>query len=223
MVSAKVDITGRRFGRWTVIKDSGQRIKTRVLWECHCDCGTVKLMPSNHLLKGRSLSCGCLRNELSLKRHTSHGLSKQKIYRIWGGIVARCHIPSQSGYKRYGGRGISVCDEWRKDFVQFYNWAIQNGYREDLTIERVDCNGDYSPQNCKWIPRSEQCNNTRQSHFITIDGKTLTIKQWSKEIGISDKVIRCRLRHGWNEHDAVMVPKMTGRERYEKRGLYCRK
>ena len=222
-MSAKVDITGRRFGRWTVIRDSGQRSNSRVLWECRCDCGTVKLMSSNHLLKGRSLSCGCLRNELSLKKHTSHGLSKQKIYRIWAGMIARCYCQKQSNYQNYGGRGISVCDEWHSNFCSFYEWSMKNGYKEDLTIERIDVNGDYCPDNCKWIPRSEQCNNTRQSHFITIDGKTLTIKQWSKKIGMSDKVIRCRLRYGWNERDAVMIPKMTGREKYEKRGLYCRK
>lgn len=222
-MSKKIDITGRRFGRWTVIKDSGQRKLSRVLWECRCGCGTVKLLSSNHLLRGNSLSCGCIRNELTSARKYKHGMSKDRLYRIWAGMISRCHTPSQSSFKNYGGRGISVCDEWRYDFYPFYDWSMKNGYKEDLTIDRMDLNGNYCPENCRWIPFSEQCNNTRQSHFITIGEKTLTIKQWSVVVGMSDKVIRCRLRNGWSEYDAVMVPKLTGKEAYEKRGIYCRK
>ena len=206
-MSNKVDLTGNRYGRLVVVKDSLRRKNSCVMWECLCDCGNTTYVITSHLKSGAIRSCGCLRKEENKVRLKTHGLSKSRLFRIWAGMISRCKNKTQSGYKNYGGRGISVCKEWNDSFSVFKDWAFAHGYNDNLTIERIDVNGNYCPENCKWITKAEQNNNTRQSHFVTIEGKTLTIKQWCDVYGISDKVVRCRIRRGWSEVNAITKPK----------------
>lgn len=189
-----LDLTGKRYGRLTVIKEV-ERIRYPSgipdrMWECVCDCGNIFRCNSGRLRSGNTKSCGCLRKEMASKKSYKHGGSKTKLYRIWDEMNGRCHCETNKAFKNYGARGIIVCDEWRNDFSAFRLWAISNGYQEGLTIERVNNNGNYSPDNCKWIPRSDQPRNRRNCHLITYNGETKTLSEWSRELHVDRECVR---------------------------------
>ncbi len=123
-----------------------------------------------------------------------HGLSKTRLYGIWRDMKKRCYCQSCKGYKNYGGRGITICSDWLHDFQTFYNWAMDNGYAENLSIDRINVNGNYEPSNCRWATKKEQANNKRNNHFLTLNGKTQTITQWANEIGVTDTTVHSRLK-----------------------------
>lgn len=189
-----LDLTGKRFGRITVIKEgSRKRNKSGIperMWICKCDCGNVFSCNTSRLKQGITKSCGCLRREVTAQNNHKHGMSKTKLYRIWSEMNGRCFCNTNKAYKNYGGRGITVCDEWREKFVVFRELAISNGYEEGLTIERIDNNGNYCPENCKWIPKSEQPKNRRNCHYITYHGETKTLSEWSRELHIDRECVR---------------------------------
>jgi hypothetical protein len=136
-----------------------------------------------------------------------HGKRKTRMYRIWSDMKGRCNNPNRAKYARYGGRGITVCDEWMSDFQAFYDWAIKNGYREDLTIDRIDNDGNYCPDNCRWITMMEQASNKSTNHFITHDGQTFTMTEWARRIGIPREVLKDRIcRYGWECERALTTP-----------------
>ena len=159
-------LTGRRFGRLTVIGDAGKTYSgNRKMWLCKCDCGNYTEVPTISLTTGATRSCGCLKSETSTETCISrekHGITKSRIYRIWSGMKARCYCKTASGYDEYGGVGITVCAEWKNDFEKFYKWSLKNGYAEDLTIDRLDGKGNYEPSNCRWATRSVQNKNRRK-------------------------------------------------------------
>ena len=147
------DLVGVRFGRLIVVSRA-ESVKRNSRWLCRCDCGNEIVVYGCHLRSGATKSCGCLNNELVSDRFKTHGKTKTRLFRTWQNMRKRCENPKLKSYKNYGGKGVKVCEEW-KDFVSFCDWAVANGYRDNLTIDRINPNGNYEPSNCQWLTRSE--------------------------------------------------------------------
>ena len=206
----KHDLTGKRFGRLIAAHPVEDRGKGRVTWLCKCDCGNDAVILNYNLLNGHTLSCGCLQRERAKEHATNHGLSGTRLHRTWAHMKERCTNPNVRNYCDYGGRGITICDEWLT-FEPFAEWALANGYTNDLTIERIDNSKGYSPSNCRWATPFEQASNKRSNHLFTFNGKTDTITNWARYFCIDPMLVFCRLNRGWSEYDALTLPK--GRKR----------
>ena len=200
-----IDLTGQRFGRLVVIRREINPQKGSAEWLCLCDCGNKTYAESHTLLRGRKKSCGCYKSDYICKKNTKHNLSGSRLNVTLNNIMQRCYNPKNHHYKRYGGRGITVCEEWRGDMgrVHFFEWAMQTGYNDSLTIDRIDNDKGYSPDNCRWITIKENQNNKSTNHVIEIDGIRKTISQWS---GISTYAISRRICLGWDDVKAVTTP-----------------
>lgn len=188
---------GEKFGFWEVIQETKER---KVL--CRCKCGTEKEVQKKHLLSGNSTSCGCLRNQKQSEKMKAnnpcvvkHNMHKAKIYGIWCNVKNRCYNSNNAKYQYYGGRGIGVCDEWQ-EFEPFKEWALSNGYKDGLTIDRIDCDGNYEPSNCRWITIQEQQYNKHNNHLLTYNGRTQTLMEWSRERGIKYNTLQARICRG---------------------------
>lgn len=164
-----------------------------------CKCGNVKKINKYNVNNGKVKSCGCLFAE---GNNTKHGDRYTRLYGIWKGMRCRCLTKSSSAYKRYGAQGVCICEEWN-DYSKFKEWAMQTGYSDELTLDRVDYNGSYEPANCRWVTYKEQANNTRANRRITINGCEKTMSEWSNVSGIKTATIWARLKRGWNEEDAI--------------------
>ena len=167
-MSTVKDLTGQRFGRLTVIYRSGSNRQGLATWFCQCDCGRTCVIAGAAMRKGNTKSCGCLHDEEAKERRTTHGKSDTRLNHIWSAMKQRCYNPSNKNYNRYGGRGITICDEWRNDFQAFYEWAMANGYEEQAavgkcTIDRIDNDKGYNPENCRWVDMTAQRNNRSDS------------------------------------------------------------
>lgn len=194
-----VDLTGKRFGNLVVV----EKVKTgysKYKWRCACDCGNEHLVKTYHLTNGDVLSCGCKHFKYG------HGQSNTRLYHIWCTMKARCNRKSSAKYNRYGGRGIRLCAEWQS-FENFYLWATANGYEHTLSIDRIDNDGDYCPENCRWATVKQQANNTSRTKRITAFGQTHSVSEWSEITGIDAKLIYKRLHNGWSEESALTIPK----------------
>lgn len=196
----KKDLTGLRFGRLVAIRETKERSSDgNVMWLCRCDCGKEKTIKSGSLISGVTVSCGCYHTDRVSKENPKY---KRRLYRKYWSMRNRCEYEGAKYYHCYGGRGIKVCDEW-KDFETFEKWAYQNGYEEGLTLDRIDNNGDYSPNNCRWITIKEQQNNKRTNVYKTINGQRKTVQQWSEETGIHRNTIYRRIALGWKDEDLI--------------------
>ena len=160
----KIEMVGRRFGRLVVLDKPPIKENNEYHWFCLCDCGVETEPISGHSLRrGVSNSCGCLARERRLAGTKTHGKGKTRLYRIYHNMKSRCYNKNRERYKNYGGRGISVCDEWLADFKAFYDWSMANGYSDELQIDRIDVNGNYEPSNCRWVTVTDQANNKRNN------------------------------------------------------------
>ena len=186
-----IDLTGKRYGKLLVVRRKGSR-NGKAMWECSCDCGNKSIVSTGDLNSGKTQSCGCVK--------TKHGCDRSgkrtRLYRIWTGMKTRCNNKSDHLYRLYGARGITVCDEWRDSFEAFRDWAQESGYRDDLTIDRINVDGNYDPGNCRWATRKEQMHNTRRCHYITVDGVTKDLTQWAQTIGLSTGAIGWAIQSG---------------------------
>lgn len=190
-MSHLMDLVGQRFEKLTVIElHSRGTSKTPVRWRIRCDCGTEKVVSSNKLKNGYVKSCGCL-------RASRNGESATRLFRIWRNMHKRCEDPKRDHYDRYGGRGISVCKEWN-DFSAFKEWALENGYSDALSIDRIDGNGNYEPNNCQWITQKEQMQNISTNKHIEFAGSVYTLSQFAEYLGVPKYTVQNRLRLGWN-------------------------
>ena len=189
------DLSGEKFGLLTVLFRTDDKVDAsgnkRVAYHCICDCGTEVDVRGNALSGGRTRSCGCLQMQYAKSgaAQRRHGGTGSRLYNIWKGIHRRCYNENATGYSYYGGNGIAMCDEWvgRDGFENFKVWAIEHGYKDDLTIERVDINKGYSPSNCCWVTRREQQRNKSTNRFIEYNGVRQPICCWSELIGVSKK------------------------------------
>lgn len=212
------DLTGQKFNKLTVIKFSHFDKKKNSYWLCKCDCGNEKVVRRNHLISGGVQSCGCviLEGRGTYKNGwRTHGLwsNNKRLCKIWNCMLDRCYNKNNEHYKHYGERGIKVCDEWKSNFENFIEWAKNNGYADNLTIDRIDVNGNYCPQNCRWATIKEQANNKRNNNFITYNGKTQTIAQWSRELNIKRGCLELRYHKGWEVEDILNPIKCFSRKR----------
>lgn len=201
-----INLAGQRFGR-LIARERIEIIngKKDSKWRCECDCGNTAYVKLGDLKMGKTQSCGCYKHQGAKQKIKKHGYNRTRLYRIWCGMKTRCSNPMTDDYKNYGGRGIFVCPEWEHDFVAFKRWAIINGYQDDLTIERLDVNKGYSPENCTWIPNSQQSLNTRQIIPLTFNGKTQTASEWAREANIRLTTLLCRLKRGWTVEQALTI------------------
>ena len=190
-----IDLTGQFFDRLTVIERASNKVKKKkvlAMWKCRCECGKTVIVSGEALRRGTTRSCGCLQKDTVGSLRRTHGRWRSKLYHIWNSMIQRCENSKDKHYHLYGAEGKTVCDEWH-DFQAFYDWAMANGYKEGLTIERIDGTKGYSPENCRWATKKEQANNTRRNHLITYNGKTQTMAQWADEYKIKYKTLNSRI------------------------------
>lgn len=192
------DLTNMEINNLKVISFIGTNKKHRAVWKCLCNCGNEFTAVGSEIIRGKVKSCGCLNKSIN-------GLYKSRIYRIHHSMMSRCYVQNIESYKYYGKRGIKVCDEWH-DFMNFYNWSINNGYSDDLTIDRINVNGNYEPSNCRWVTRKEQANNTSSNVYIYYNGETKTLSQWAEKVGIDRRTLYKRFSMGWNIEKALTTP-----------------
>lgn len=198
------NISGEKFGRLTVISRAQNTSTGSARWNCACECGNTVTVDAGKLKSGHTKSCGCLRAEQNRTVALKHGMHNTRIHRIWMQMHARCNARSGNNYKWYAERGVKVCNEW-SDFQNFYQWSANNGYADDLSIDRIDVDGDYSPENCRWVDIITQANNKRNNFKIEYGGRTQTIPQWARETSLPAGVIRYRILHGWTPEEALFT------------------
>lgn len=210
------DLTGKKFGRLIVLSRAKSK-NGSIMWNCECDCGNIIQSNTGKLNFGVVTSCGCAKRERAIERNTTHGLSKTRLYEIWCGMKKRCYNSKAKAYSRYGGRGIIICQEWLNDFMNFYNWSISNGYQEDLSIDRIDVNGNYEPNNCRWANDKEQSLNKRDTIYFNLFVIDKPLIEWCKYAQIKYGRAYQRYKNGNPPFDNDELRKIE--ENIESRGV----
>jgi hypothetical protein len=206
LMTALIDITGKKYGMLTVIRRAENAPNGIVRWECKCDCGNVVIVRGGNLKNGSVKSCGCLIN-ISNKSRSKHGMSQTRLYQIWINMKARCYHKTHPSYKTYGARGIKICNEWLDSFLTFAEWALANGYQDDLTIERIDNDKNYEPDNCKWIDLKNQANNRGSNIKITYKNETQNLSEWCKIYNKDYRLVYNRIhKYKWSFERAIFEP-----------------
>lgn len=204
------DLTGQKFGKLTVIERTKNQGKHTV-WVCKCECGNIKIIRGSSLTSKNTLSCGCLVKDKVKKMFTKHNNSNTRLYKIWANIKSRCLNPKVNNYCNYGGRGIKICEEWLL-YENFYKWANCNNYSDILQIDRIDVNGNYEPNNCRWVTPKEQSNNKRNNLIFEYKNKSQTLKKWAEDLKIDYMLLYNRIiRNKWTFEKAITVPIMENR------------
>ncbi len=207
------DISGQRFGRLTAIKYAGKSKGKQTLWECKCDCGKTVIVHQQNLNNGHTTSCGCYNIDCIIEREQTHGETKTRLYNIWHDMIYRCYGQKHDSYKDYGAKGVTVCDEWKNSFETFRDWAYQNGYSENLTIDRIDNTGNYCPENCRWATDIQQANNTSRNLVFTVDGYTDTLANLCRKYDIPYSLAHSRVYRKWDIKKALTTPSQCKRAR----------
>ena len=202
---------GRKFNKLTVIEELPERTKNGTKkYKCICDCGKYTTVIGTRLRNGMTKSCGCLRVAISGQNNTKHRKTNTRLYNIYRGMVQRCYNKNDKDYSYYGERDIRICDEWRNDFMSFYDWAMKHGYADNLTIDRIDVNKNYEPNNCRWITQYEQQNNRANNLIVFYNNKKQTITKWIKELGLKNSystIHRRLVEFGYDVKDAFYAPR----------------
>ena len=201
------DLTGQKIGYWTVIEKRPNRGK-HIMWLCRCECGNEREVASSELISKSSTSCGCKRIATLKKKFTKHGMRDSRLYDIYSSMLKRCFNHNCKAYGKYGGAGITVCNEWLGDrgFENFMIWALENGYSDELTLDRFpDQKGNYEPSNCRWATMQEQSNNRSTNVYITRNGEKHTLAEWSRIFNLNYGTVVARYDKGWDE-DKLFIP-----------------
>ena len=193
------DLTGQKFGRLKVIYKLHNYHKPKTYYLCVCECGNLTEVRGSSLSRGDSKSCGCNRG------NSKHNKTNTRLYRIWQSMKRRCDYIKHKRYKDYGGRGVAVCSEWKDDFMSFYDWSMANGYGDNLTIDRIDVNGNYEPNNCRWITKKQQNRNRRSNRIYTIYGITHCLMDWCEICKLNYWTVIKRLNRGWHIEKALEI------------------
>lgn len=212
----RIDLTGKKFGRLTVIEVADSS-KGKLRWRCKCDCGKEIVVYGTSLKSGNTKSCGCFRTENAKKLYSGVRQNDKHLYAVWNGIKQRCRNSNSKSFPNYGGRGIDICNEWANNYETFYYWAMQAGYKRGLEIDRIDNEDNYEPKNCRWVDREVQANNKRNNTLYTINGITKTLPQWCRKYNQDYFMVRQRIcKLGWSVENALKTPK-KGKQHKEKR------
>ena len=202
-MSKFIDLTGEKYNHLLVIERVENTKSGRTQWKCLCDCGNETIVRGSNLKSGAVKSCGCL---LHVANNITHGDSHTKLYNHWISMIYRCSHPNNNAYKWYGARGIKVCDEWL-DYQKFKQWVMDTRPDESYTVDRIDVNGDYCPENCRWIPMGEQANNRTTNLLYEYNGKTQNLSQWCKELNLDYKLVHNRLKKSkWSFEKSISTP-----------------
>ena len=208
------NLVGREFGCWRVVSRAGSTKNNVSTWNCVCakelgGCGTVRVVTRGRLIRGSSTNCGCVQRETNRKRQTKHGCSGKNrtgLYIVWVDMLQRCYNSLSTGYHRYGGRGITVCEEWHNSFESFQRWALATNYQKGLQIDRINNDGGYCPDNCRWVTSQQNMNNRSCTRKFTLNGETKLLCEWCDHFNMPLSTVDDRIRRGWTIEQALTIP-----------------
>ena len=215
-MGALINLAGKRFGMLTVIKRASQNGKQgEPKWLCRCDCGNTAIAYGRQLREGKTKSCGCMRYIPTMQPHYIHGGAKTRLFRIWQLMISRCTCKTNSDYRKYGKRGISVCDEWKSSFISFRDWALSHGYSDSLSIDRINNGGNYEPTNCRWATEKQQARNKRNTIYVLMDGRKTSLCDACDMLHINIK--RAYYRYDMGLRISERIERLDGKEQKQPR------